>query len=45
MFTTIIITYVFSIFADTLLNVWQERPLEEERSSPLYITKELKRGE
>lgn len=34
----------FSIAMHIVLTLWQHFPIEEERSTPIYITKEIKDG-
>ena len=42
----LIIMYMgfFSMLAHIVLTLWQHFPIEEERSTPIYITKEIKDG-
>lgn len=41
---TIIYIGFFSVLAHIVLTLWQQFPIEEERSTPIYITKEIKNG-
>lgn len=40
-FATFTVVCFFSIFAHIALCLWQIFPIEEEKSAPIYITKEL----
>ncbi len=37
-------TIMFSAYTHLVLTLWQELPIEEEPSTPIYITKVIKDG-
>lgn len=37
----ILCSFSIGIYAHIVLSLWQTFPIEEERSTPIYITKEL----
>lgn len=37
-------TLVFSTYIHLAISLWQLLPIKEERSTPLYITKEIRNG-
>lgn len=40
--TVLILTFFISIGLNTLIIKWQNTPVKEEKSVPIYITKEIK---
>lgn len=41
-FILLIIILNISVIVDLGVHLWQNTPLEEEKSTPIYITKEIK---
>ena len=41
-FTLLVIVFIFSGFLHFVIELWQVLPLKEEKSVPVYITKEIK---
>jgi len=40
----ILCSFYIGVFAHIVLSLWQAFPIEEERSIPIYITKEIRNG-
>ena len=40
-FTVIALVFLFSCLSHFILTLWQALPIEEEKSTPVYITKEI----
>lgn len=40
-FTVIALVFLFSCLAHLTLTLWQVLPIKEEKSTPIYITKEI----
>ena len=41
-FITLIVVFNFSFIMHLIIEIWQFMPVKEEKSTPIYITKEIK---